>query len=117
MVNERMLFMDKKLSAEKISLSWNRLFNEKKSLNNEQKNNDLLIYLYLNISDIFSQFLMNLILYFKNKMHLKNFFFHKNEKIDLEEVRKTINLICKSLKIKNNFKIKKLSNNFIKIYR
>ena len=29
MVNERMLFMDKKLS-EKISLSWNRLFNEKK---------------------------------------------------------------------------------------
>ena len=50
-------------------------------------------------------------------MHLKNFFFHKNEKIDLEEVRKTINLICKSLKIKNNFKIKKLSNNFIKIYR
>ena len=30
MVNERMLFMDKKLSAEKISLSWNRLFNEKK---------------------------------------------------------------------------------------
>ncbi len=115
-VNNRMLFLDKKLSANKIVEVWKKLLNSNYYIKNQKSNiinNDFKIYIYLFFYDILKTITTNTILFFKRQMHLKKIFQHKNEKLDIIKISKSLNLISSSLKIKNNFKIKKLSKDLI----
>ena len=111
-----MLFLDKKLSANKIVEVWKKLLNSNYYIKNQKSNiinNDFKIYIYLFFYDTLKTITTNTILFFKRQMHLKKIFQHKNEKLDIIKISKSLNLISSSLKIKNNFKIKKLSKDLI----
>ena len=115
-VNQRMLFKNKELSSKKITDVWSKIYKRKrKSFNNVKHNNDTKIFFYLLFSDYFNKILTNFVLFFKNKLYLKKVFFHKSENLEKEKIDILIGKLCKCLKIKNTFKVKKLGDDLIKI--
>ena len=79
LVNERMIFLDKKLSANKIVNVWIKLFKMNKFLKKNEKNfynKNYKIFFYLFFFDNFKAIMTNLILFFKRKMFLKKIFYH-----------------------------------------
>jgi len=115
-VNDRMLFLDKKLSANKIVDIWKKLLNSDDYIKKHKSmliNNNFKIFLYLLFRDSLKTIVTNIILFLKRQMYLKKIFQHKNEKLDIVKISNAINLLSSSLNIKNDLKIKKLSKDLI----
>ena len=116
LVNERMIFLDKKLSATKIVNVWVKLFKMNKFLKKNEKNfynKNYKIFFYLFFFDNFKAITTNLILFFKRKMFLKKIFYHKNEQLDIKDINEKVSNLTKSLKTKNNVKVLKLGKNIV----
>jgi surface carbohydrate biosynthesis protein len=117
-VNNRMIYLNKKLSATKIVNIWyNFFFNKKFSKNFKKKstNNNFKIFIYLFILQNLRSFLTNIILTFKRKWYLKNIIEHKNQGFDINDVNRNIDELTKSIKIKNNVNVSKLGKDLILI--
>jgi len=118
LVNERMIFLDKKLSANKILNVWIKLFSANKFLKKNEKkfyNNNYKIFFYLFFFENFKAITTNLILFFKGKMFLKKIFSHKNQQLDIKDINEKISNLTKSLKIKNNVKVSKLGKDIVRV--
>ena len=116
LVNNRMLYTDKKLSCSKIVEIWNKIYKNKSYFaknNNILKNNNLKIFIYLFFIQNLNSIITTLILFFKRKMFLKKIIDHKNQKLDLDEITKKINKLMLSLNLKNNLSISKLGKDII----
>ncbi len=116
LVNYRMIYLSKKLSASKIVDVWSNLFLSKISLKKNQekfKNNNFKIFVYLFFFQNLRLIFTNLILFLKGKWFLKKLFEHKNQKIDIYEIKRNIKEITKSLNIKNNVNVSKLGKDLI----
>tara|TARA_B100001063_G_C16773912_1_gene563670 strand:- start:1858 stop:3231 length:1374 start_codon:yes stop_codon:yes gene_type:complete len=111
-VNQRMLFLDDKLSASKITHIWKKLFNKQSKFSS---NNHFKIRLYLFFFDLITTSIRNSILFIKGKLYLKKKFLHKFPEINLEETRNKILKIQKVLNYKNSIKIKKIGKELINI--
>ena len=116
LVDNRMAFLAKELSSEKIVKVWKKLGNENKLTNTLfEKNNNIKIFFFLNIYEFFKSIISTSILFLKNKLYLKKLLEHKSEKIEINKVENNIKNFVKILNIKNSIKIFKLSNNLIYI--
>ena len=116
LVNSRMLYTDKKLSSLKIVEIWNKIYKNKRNLienNNNLKNNNFKIFIYLFFKQNFNSIITTLVLFIKRKMFLKKIIDHKNQKLDLDEITKNINKLISSLNLKNNLSISKLGKDII----
>ena len=113
-----MIYLSKKLSATKIVKVWNNFFNNKKILQNYKKknvNNNIKIFIYLYIYQNIRYLVTNIVLFLKGKMFLKKIFKHKNKKLDVKDINKTIDKLTKSIGIKNNIDVSKLGKDLILI--
>ena len=118
LVNNRMSYLNQKLSAQKIVDIWNNFFINGYSfhnLDNKITNNDIKIKIYLFIFQNLRSIITNTILFFKGKWYLKRLFDHKSQSLDKNDINRKINELTKSLKIKNNIKISKLGKDLILI--
>lgn len=111
LVNKRIMFLDKELSANKIVNHWSYLLKDKKSI----KTNIILIKLKLIFFEIVNIHITRMILLFKGKWTLQKLIFHKFLDFDFKEITKFFIDLKKILKIKKNIKIKKLSKEFYMI--
>ncbi len=117
-VNSRMIYLSKQLSATKIVKVWNNFFTNKKILQNYKKkyvNNNIKIFIYLYIYQNIRYLVTNIVLFLKGKMFLKKIFEHKNKKLDVKDINKTIDKLTKSIGIKNNIDVSKLGKDLILI--
>ncbi len=78
-------------------------------------NNNFKIFIYLFILQNFKSFLTNTILIFKRKWFLKKIFEHKNQRFDIDDIKRKIDELTKLIKIKNNVNISKLGKDLILI--
>ena len=116
LVNHRMIYLDKKLSSQKITDIWEKLFKKNNFLTTNisfLKNDNFKILIFLFFIQNFKSFLTTFILFFKRKMYLKKIFDHKNEKLDTFVIKEKVEQLKSILKIKNNFKISKLGKDLI----
>ena len=81
--------------------------------NNNLKNNNFKIFIYLFFKQNFNSIITTLVLFIKRKMFLKKIIDHKNQKLDLDEITKNINKLISSLNLKNNLSISKLGKDII----
>ena len=111
-----MIYLDKKLSSQKITDIWEKLFKKNIFLTTNisfLKNNNFKILIFLFFIQNFKSLLTTFILFFKRKMYLKKIFDHKNEKLDTFVIKDKVEQLKSILKIKNNFKISKLGKDLI----
>jgi len=111
-VNNRMMFLEKKFSASKIINIWEKLIKKQKQLGT---NDHFKMKINLFFSELTTDFLRNLVLFLKGKLHLKKKFFHKFPEIDLKDTEIKISKIKKILNHKNHVKIEKLGKQLIHI--
>ena len=111
-VNNRMIYLDKVLSSEKIVKIWRKLI---PNGFNYFDNNHLKIRLNLFLFDFFNYYITLVILILKRKQHLKNIIFHKFSGAQDFVINKYLLDLKKILKIKKNIKISRLGKEFISI--
>ena len=71
--------------------------------NNNKKfiNNNSSIYFYLLIFQNLRSFLTTIILFLKRKSFLKSQIYHKNQKLDLDDINRKITILTKSINTQN----------------
>jgi len=111
-VNERMMFLDKKLSSTKIVNTWRQLIKKKEKFNN---NNHIKIRISLAFKEFFNFYFSIIVLFLKRKLYLKKIIFHKFSEINISKIENKIFEIKKILKNKKNIKVKKLGRELIYI--
>lgn len=118
LVNDRMNYLGKKLSATKITEIWSNLFKRNNYLKNNNKkfiNNNSSIYFYLLIFQNLRSFLTTIILFLKRKSFLKSQIYHKNQKLNLDDINRKITILAKSINTQNNVNVSKLGKDLILI--
>jgi hypothetical protein len=118
LVNDRMVYLDKKLSATKITEIWTNLFKRNDYLKNNNKkfiNNNLNIYFYLLVFQNLRSFFTKIILFLKGRSFLKNLIYHKNQKLNLDDINRKIDILTKSINTQNNVNVSKLGKDLILI--
>ena len=118
LVNDRMVYLDKKLSATKITDVWNNLFKKNKYLKENNKkfvNNNLNIFFYLLFFQNLRFFLTKVILFLKRKSFLEDLIYHKNQKLNLDDINRKINILTKSIGTHNDINVSKLGKDLILI--
>ena len=108
-VNKRILYLDKELSANKIVNQW-ELFTKKNFYFSDNK--IFLIKFKLILFEIINFYFTNILLILKGKRKLRKFIFHKFLDFNYEEIGQFFNDLKKILKIKKNIKLKKISREF-----
>lgn len=111
-VNNRMIYLDKILSSEKIVKIWQKLAPNYHDLS---PNNHLKIRLKLFFYDFVNYYVSLVILIFKRKYYLKNIIFHKFSGVQDFEVKNFIKDLQKILKINKKIKVSRLGKELIKI--
>ena len=113
-----MSYLDKKLSSLKITEIWSKLFRKNKFLTSNissLKNNNFKIFIYLFFIQNSKSILTTIILFIKRKIFLKNLLNHKNQELNIKDIKKRVAEITSVLKIKNNLNISKLGKDIILI--
>lgn len=110
-VNNRMIFLDKNLSSQKIVKVWREIIPK----NYFSSNNDFKISLILFFYDFFNYYITLAILMLKGKYHLKKIIFHKFSGVNNFEIDKFLSDLKKILKIKKKINVSRLGKEFIKI--
>jgi hypothetical protein len=113
-----MVYLDKKLSATKITEIWTNLFKRNDYLKNNNKkfiNNNLNIYFYLLVFQNLRSFFTKIILFLKGRSFLKNLIYHKNQKLNLDDINRKIDILTKSINTQNNVNVSKLGKDLILI--
>ena len=118
LVNNRMIYLNQKLSANKIVDIWNNFFSNKQSFQNSDNkftNNNFKITSYLFILQNLRFVITNTVLFLKGEWFLKKLIDHKNQRLDIEDINRKIDKLTKSIKVKNNINVSKLGKDLILI--
>tara|TARA_Y100000768_G_scaffold382665_1_gene363435 strand:- start:757 stop:2085 length:1329 start_codon:yes stop_codon:yes gene_type:complete len=118
LVNNRMTYLNQKLSANKIVDIWNSIFQKKYSFQNRNDkftNNNFKIMSYLFIFQNLRSVITNIVLVLKGQWFLRRLIDHKNQSLDINDINRKIDKLTKSIKVKNNINVSKLGKDLILI--
>ena len=116
LVDSRMTYLNKMLSATKIVNVWDNFFKSNDYFQEHNKkfiNDNLKIFIYLLVFQNLRSLFTKTILFLKRKSFLRDLYDHKSQKLDVEDINRKIKILTKLIKTKNNVNASKLGKDLI----